>query len=145
MNLYVPPGGTVPVTARAGSAASHVPSAKTLLRSRGCVVPMRVLESHVLVPVFFSSMYDGMTWPSTIVIVGASASGKLWLTNCAAYGDGAPYAASTAWAYAMRCDWSQVPQPSKSVSKTTVASVTFVVALQLREAVAGERRAARTR
>ena len=50
-------------------AAIHGSSAKTLLRSRGCVVPMRVFESHDLVPVFLSSMYDGMTWPSVIVIV----------------------------------------------------------------------------
>ena len=83
MNLYVPPGGTVPVTAAGRLAPIQVPSSKTLLRSRGCVVPMRVLESHALVPVFFSSMYDGMTWPSTIVRV-VVASGKLWLTNCAA-------------------------------------------------------------
>jgi hypothetical protein len=41
-----------------------------------------VLESHACVPVFLSSMYDGMTWPSIMVIV-VLASGKLWLTNCA--------------------------------------------------------------
>jgi hypothetical protein len=44
---------------------------------------MRVFESHVLEPTFFSSMYEGTTWPAVMFMV-VVASGKLWLTNCAA-------------------------------------------------------------
>jgi hypothetical protein len=73
----------VPLTAASRLGASHVESANALLRSRGCVVPMRVFESHDLVPVFLSTMYEGTTSPATMVIV-VVASGKLWLTNCAA-------------------------------------------------------------
>src|SRR5579883_1005788 len=39
LNSYVPPGGTVPVTSAARLVDTHVESAKTLARSRGCVVP----------------------------------------------------------------------------------------------------------
>jgi len=67
------PGGLTRVDVRVeneGYLGSYgVPSAKALVRSRGMVVPIFVLESHAFEPVFLSSMYDGMTWPAVMVSV----------------------------------------------------------------------------
>ena len=50
VNLYVLPGGTVPVTPAGRLGDSQLESAKTLVRSRGWVVPIWVFESHVFDP-----------------------------------------------------------------------------------------------
>ena len=50
------PGITVPFTAAGRSGAIHVPSAKTLTRFRGSVVPSIVFESQGVEPLFLSSM-----------------------------------------------------------------------------------------
>src|SRR6185437_12545814 len=83
LNSYVPPGGTVPVTSAARLVETQVESAKTLARSRGCVVPRRVFESHVFVPVFFSVRVAATVWHVVTIIV-VVAKGQLWLTYCAA-------------------------------------------------------------
>ena len=68
LKVYEPPGATVPLTPSRRLSAIHEPSANLLARSRGCVVPTRVLESQPLVPPFLRTSDSVSVCPANMVM-----------------------------------------------------------------------------